>query len=494
MTKAEQNSHRYPGRRDFLKYGLYTGLSATLPGSLFLNSCAKKQTARKAANIILISIDTLRADHLGCYGYSRDTSPNIDRFVTESIRFANAYAPTPWTLPSHAAMLTGIHPFKFGMDSQHSGIPENVPFLAENLKEAGYQTVAFVDSMPKGFLGADRGFARGFYKFYHAPFKMNLKYKYDMSVTVDVAKQWLRECNKSKPFFLFLHTKSTHVVPKVENGDPRGFPYDKPDPYRSRYLTDQQALLHWNPSFVGYLLHYNTLLASGKIKSDEFPRQRIEALKAQYDASIYYTDEYFGKLLKNLDEMKLLDNTIIVFTADHGEAFLEHRFFLHNEVYKQLMHVPLIIRLPAGCNGRTIKTPVGLEDITPTILSLVDVDIPEMVTGEQLPMTSAVNRPERQFYGYYQFGSKEFFDEFSLMEGDWKLVYQKYPNGKWQSELYNIAEDPEEQSPITAQTERRAKLHKDLLNWMNSPPSIGSNKIMIDPETIKHLKSLGYVN
>jgi arylsulfatase A-like enzyme len=492
MMKGRLNSQQYQSRREFLKYGLYAGLNASLVGSLLLSSCGKRQ--RSATNIILISIDTLRADHLGCYGYRRDTSPNIDRFAAESIRFANAYAPTPWTLPSHAAMLTGIHPFKFGMDSQYSGIPENVPLLAENLKEVGYQTAAFVDSMPKGFLGADRGFARGFHKFDHAPFQPGLRYKYDMAVTVEVAKQWLRERDKSKPFFLFLHTKSVHSTPFRKGGDPRQFPYDKPDPYCSRYLTEEQALFHWYPPFVGYLSHYNTLLASGKIKSDEFPRQRIEALKAQYDASIYYTDEYFGKLLKNLDEMRLLDDTILVFTADHGEAFLEHRFFLHNEVYKQLLHVPLIIRLPASCNGRTIKTPVGLEDITPTILSLVDIDIPKIVTGERLPMTSTVNRPRRQFYGYYQFGSEEFLDEFSLLEGDWKLVYQKYPNGKWQTELYNIAEDPEEQNPITTQTERQTTLHKDLLKWMNSQPSIGSNKIMVDPETIRHLKSLGYVN
>jgi arylsulfatase A-like enzyme len=480
-------------RRDVLSNGLYSCLGGALSSCLWVSGCGKR--GRKSRpNVLLISIDTLRADHLGCYGYKRDTSRNIDDFAAESIRFDKVYAPTPWTLPSHAAMLTGIHPFSLGMDNRWSIIPPDCPSLASLLKNAGYQTIAFVDSMPKGFLGAERGFDRGFESFNHAPYLPRFKYKYDMAVTVDVASQWLEKRDKKSPFFIFLHTKSVHGCPPVKGGDPRGFPYDKPEPYRCRYLTAEQARLNWRPPFVVCLRNYNELIVQGKMDPRKYPRLRIEALKGQYDAGIYYTDEHFGRLITLLGDMRLLDDMVVIFTADHGEAFLEHRFFIHKEVYKELLHVPLIVHLPGQHNGSIIRSPAALRDIVPTILRLASIDVPEEVSGIELPMNPATKRARRQFYAYYQFGSEVFKDEFSLQQDDWKFVYYQTTDNKWHSELYNITKDPEEKNPIVKQAERKKALCQELLSWIASKSSFGNKRINLDVETMQHLKSLGYVD
>jgi arylsulfatase A-like enzyme len=476
-------------RRQWLKNALLGSLGISLAPDFLFGGCAKSRDKRP--NIILISIDTLRADHLGCYGYKRNTSPNIDLFAAESIRYSHAYAPAPWTLPSHAGMLTGIHPFLLGINGENAAIPADSPLLAGLLKKHGYQTVAFVDSLPKGFVGADRGFARGFDSFNHAPHRPNLNYIYDMAVTVEVAEKWLKDRDKSSPFFLFLHTKSVHVVLGVKNGDKRHCPYDKPEPYRSRFLTDEQAKMYWIPPYASYLLNCNDLIAKGEM--DQLPLQRVEALKGQYDGGISYTDDHFGRLIKVIDNMGLSDNTVVIVTADHGEAFAEHKFFLHKEVYSQLLHVPLVIRLPAKRLGKVIQTQVALEDIAPTILKLASINIPQVLTGTTLPMDPITEQSARRFFGYYQYSAKELYDAFSLQEGDWKVVHHKYFNGKWLTELYNIVDDPDELKPVEGPDKLRATMSNSLLNWIAEHQDIKSPQIQLDSETIEHLKSLGYV-
>jgi arylsulfatase A-like enzyme len=382
------------------------------------------------------------------------------------------------------------------MNTKDSAIPLDTPSMAESFKKAGYQTVAFVDSKPKGFLGEKRGFAKAFDRYDHAPHQDDHHYEYDMAGTVEAARRWLDGYAKKGPFFLFLHTKSVHGTAsrKVKGGDALGLPYDKPEPYRSRYLTADQAKLAWKPRFVAYLRRQNQLLAEGKVSPKEYPKLRIEALKSQYDAGIYYVDHHFGKLLAILDDMGLSDNTVVLLTSDHGEAFLEHRFFLHNEVYNQLLHVPLIIRVPGESEGKVLHTPVGIEDVVPTLLQLGGADAPKEVTGKALPMDEKGKDHPRGFYGYYQFGSYLFKDEFSFMEGSWKLVLHKYDGNRWLPELYNLAIDPREQRPVESDPKRRAAMQKSLLAWLSDYSKTRERTIQMDDETLQDLRSLGYTN
>ncbi len=347
-------------------------------------------------NLLLISIDTLRADHLGCYGYHRDTSPRLDALAADAVRFTAAYAPAPWTLPSHASMLTGMHPYEIGIDNQWRTLPEETPVVAELLARAGYLSAAFVDSQEKGFVGAGRGFSRGFELYQHAPHQPGGQ-RFDMAATVDAALAWLDERDRDKPFFLFLHTKSVHAAPSGEAClDPRCFPYDKPDPFRFRYLSPEAASGSWTSPEDGsgqaYLWSLNAKILSGELDPRTYPRERIEVLEALYDAGIYYVDVHLGRLFEALEQRGLDDSTAVVVTSDHGEAFLEHSLLMHQEVYDTLLRVPLIVRLPppAGpAGGRVVESQVTLADVVPTLLRLARAEVPVGLTGRALPLTEA---------------------------------------------------------------------------------------------------------
>lgn len=305
-----------------------------------LLATACDSTTQDRPNFLLVSIDTLRADHLGAYGYERDTSPNLDRFAERAFRFERAVAPAPWTLPSHVAMLSGQHPHDIGIDDIDSSIPERVPMIAEALRASGYQTAAFVDSATGGLLGAERGFDRGFDRYDHAPHPSESSAKtpgpkYDVARTVDAGLDWLRGRDHERPFFLFLHTKSVHTAPvepdrsRVDNDAP----YKSPEPFGSRYLPDGQTRFDWHegeqPGGVRYLRELNQRLAAGKIEPGHFPAERLVELESLYDGGIRYVDAQFGRLIAGLRDLDLAQNTVVIVTADHGEAFLEHYFFLH---------------------------------------------------------------------------------------------------------------------------------------------------------------------
>lgn len=378
-------------------------------------------------NLILISIDTLRADHLGAHGYSRPTSPALDRFATEAWRVERALAPAPWTLPSHAAMLTGIHPYELGMRDSGSAVPAEAPVLAEALQAAGYQTAAFVDSHPKGFVGAERGFGRGFERFVHHPGD-GQTFRDDIAKTLEAAREWLGKRNRKKPFFLFLHTKSVHAVPSSwPCHDHRCFPYDKPDPYRFRFLADHEATAAWRSPERGqgqeYLWAINRDLLAGQ--SDATPKPAdIEQLEALYDAGITYTDFHLGQFFAELEAQGLLQTTAILVTADHGEAFGEHRLFQHQEVFEPTLRVPLLLRLPGINPTRGTLPEATLEDIPPTLLELAGLEPPRGLSGiSLLPATrhEPTARPE-QYFAYYLFPPKFEYRAFALYRGGVKLV------------------------------------------------------------------------
>jgi arylsulfatase len=421
--------------------------------------------------------------------------------VCSSDLFTRAYAPTPWTLPSHAAMFSGMHPYRLGINSLNAAIPASTPVMTPLLREAGYQTAAFVDSRPKGMVGAQRGFGRGFDVFRHAPHRAGIRspFVYEMAATVRMARRWLRQRDPTRPFFLFLHTKAVHGVAEDHRSDSRRFPYDKPEAYRSRYLTEEQAGFVWGkpgePGAEEHLQSLNRQFSQGSLDPAAYPPQRVEALKALYDGGVHYMDEQFGTLLRSLDEMSLSQDTVVIVTADHGEAFLEHGFFHHIEVNRQLLHVPLIIRLPRDRTGKTVDLPVELADIMPTVLQFAGLAVPGSVAAMPLPLAPSNDRPDRQIFGSYQFGSRAIYDAFSLLEGDWKLIFHKYSrDNAWLTPLlFNVAQDPDEHHPVSSQPRRAKALFSSLQSWIGGD-RVGDSQIHLDQETIDHLRKLGYVD
>lgn len=491
---------------------------------LALGGCALSTDAPEAAapepqtprpNVVLLSIDTLRADRLGSYGHARPTSPRLDELAAEGVRYERAYAPAPWTLPSHATMLTGIHAYDLGMRHKASAIPEPAPRLASVLAASGYRTAAWVDSSPNGYVGADRGFAEGFAEYHHAPHAENLTFKYDMAVTAERAIEWIEDvvaAPDGEPFFVFLHTKSVHAVPANSPCvDHRCLPYDKPDPYRFLFVDDDEVTATWSSPERGqgqqYLWSLNADFLDGDLDPRAYPRDEIETLEALYDAGIVYTDEHFGRVLDALERLGVYDRTLIVVTSDHGEAFLEHNLLMHQEVYEQLVHVPLIVKPPRPSgedeapdgvkqNGEVIERVAELSDLAPTILAAAGLTPLAAMAGEPLPLVAGQPAVQRELFAYYLFPPQFTYRAFALRDARYTLVHHNFGDvGSLEPELYAAA-DRAQAAPLAgaeAEAASRALLPR-LRQRLATPPLYPPRLIEEDDEALAELKTLGYVD
>ena len=325
-------------------------------------------------NVILISIDSLRADHLGCYGYERNTSPNIDRVAAQGARFRTALSTTSWTLPSHMSMLTSRYVLSHGVIARNDGLPEKIPTLAESLKTAGFATGGVVAA---AFLDARYGFARGFdsydesaiaVKMYQpnlvagpAPETIKLAHSSDPAAeSTDLAMKWVQE-HQDRRFFLFLHYWDVH------------FDYDPPPPYDTMFDPDYQGSL----SPEGFIFN--------RAINRKMDRRDLEHVLALYDGEIRWVDDHLGRLLRQLDQLGLSGRTAVIITADHGDEFFEHGGKGHTKtLYSEVLHVPLIIRAPGVPAGLLVETPASQVDLMPTVLDLAGVPGPAAMEGLSL--------------------------------------------------------------------------------------------------------------
>jgi arylsulfatase A-like enzyme len=460
-----------------------------LGGSVALG-CTK---ARKGPpNVLLISVDTLRADHLSCYGYSFATSPNIDRLAAESTRYADAIAPTAWTLPSHAGLLTGVHPWRLGLIDQHRRLPEEAPALAAALQGAGYQTAAIVDSSPDGFVGARRGFGRGFTLYRHARPGPNGLPKEDAAHTVAAAVAWLEKRDVERPFFLFLHTKSVHSAAS-DARSPVDAPYHKPKAYLERFLDGGRPLFLWThegKTGSTFLLDLNDRIVARQAPSPALAPVQLRELVALYDAGVYYVDEQIGRLLAHLERLGVRDDTVIVLTADHGEAFLEHGLVLHQQVYQELLQVPLIVHDPAESRGTVIRETVHLEDVMPTLLRRVGLEPVAGIDGVELPRSEPSAPAERESFSFFRFGADLPVEGFALRRGRHKLVQQRLADST-STALYDLERDPHEREPLVGERALEQSLLERLERRRREFTHEGQT-FVVGPETREELRALGY--
>jgi len=296
-------------------------------------------------NIILISLDTLRADHLGCYGYSRNTSPTIDRIAQEGVRFTHAFSQSSFTLPSHKSFLTGYYPHLMtylakSYDLSNRALPPGVPTLATYLKSAGYVNCAFTSS---GYVSSAYGFFKEF-DFYselrsYAVEKV-VNGRIIKRVGFNYAHDWLKQHKTHSPFFIFLHTYSIHSS------------YAAPERYDDLYIDNNKSNTLLNVP-TKTLKEYNLSLNGNQFSKNpqgdpsfKVSDEELRGIIAAYDRGIKWTDDEICTLYNLLESLNLLDNTIIIIVSDHGEEFLEHNFFLHTQMYEEVLHVPFIIRYP----------------------------------------------------------------------------------------------------------------------------------------------------
>lgn len=413
---------------------------------------------RQGPDVILISLDTLRADHLSAYGYERETSPHLDRLAAGGYRFATAVSQAPWTRPSHRAMLRGQHPLTHG--------PVEAPPLPLLLWRAGYRTGAITGG---GQMSLRFGFHEGFETFRQAPWVRS----------PSVVTEWLDE-QPGRSSFLLLHTFEIH------------------DPYDHSTFAEGLPSGRFAPGFGR-----DTWWRARDTELSAAEKEYVEAL---YDSGIRFTDEALGRLFAALDERGILDRAIVIVTSDHGEQFWEHGSWRHGgNVYDEMLLVPLIVHLPPGLvdgrPGRVIRQQVASIDIVPTVLDLLGLPVPEGVQGRSLrPLLEGAEEETEPVHAFAEHTNVS-RESKALRTGRLKLIYS-YPRSKGPLEerslaLFDLVADPGESRDLAAEQPELARLlEAQLLEILGRGSTASFEEEVpadIDPELRRELEALGYL-
>jgi len=326
------------------------------------------------APVLLISIDTLRADRLGCYGYTRGTSPHLDAFAQESVVFDEVYATSCKTAESHMSLFTSLPVSAHGVSNASARLQLPVRQLGRNrltfpqvLNRAGYWNYGIACGAN---LMADMGFDRGFEKRFTSEIE-------DIAVIVDRALAAAEAgLAQPEPMFLFMHTYQVHG------------PYLPPKEFRDRFAPEPRGLVGKSVMAIEdrpFQEQWGAMFSSFWADVDRFGPEDAAYLSDLYDGEVAYTDEQIGRLFDALDDLGVLDRMIVIVLSDHGEEFAEHGHYEHDQLYREHLHVPLIVHLPGGVLGGTRVTgQASLLDVMPTLLELLGIAGPDTMTGHSL--------------------------------------------------------------------------------------------------------------
>ncbi|MBI3119326.1 MAG: sulfatase [Candidatus Hydrogenedentes bacterium] len=402
--------------------------------ALFLCACGRQHAApppvapehAPAINVVLISLDTLRADRLSCYGYSRETTPNLDRWAREeAVLFENAITPETWTLPAHMSMFTGLFPQHHGV-SRDANLAANVVTLPQLLQQHGYATGGFTGHT--WWLRPDRGFGRGFDHYDNAPEMFRHVYK-----TRELLYAWLAQ-EERRPLFVFLHSYDLHYKIK-ELGYER--PYDPDD---EQFLVFSKPYLAEQPfqSIEKQPLKASELLKAWREHKIAFTAVEADTLDALYDDTLRMLDQALADCFAKLKTMDLYDSSFIIVTADHGEGLGERGYYDHEDVWEEEARVPLLIRFPQGTHaGKRVAGQVQLIDLFPTVVDLLGLqDAPQTDGKSLLPMIDGGGGGHE--FAFIRNGA----GRLGVRSAEWQLHWRPQDN---QNLLFHLPEDPGEQ-------------------------------------------------
>jgi hypothetical protein len=315
---------------------------------------------------VLISIDALRGDHLGAYGYDRPTSPFFDELAARATLFEHAFAQVPSTLPSHMSMFTGLYPAEHGVFPPSSVLAPEIRTLPEILSHAGFRTAGHVEG---GYVQGGYGFQRGFAEWSDSPYTADT----DVERTFGRGVAFLESLKPDERFFLFLHTYSVHD------------PYLPPASYRAQFWPGAPPPGAGEPTGPHFAAINNG--------TEETTSAAVEYYKSQYDASIRYLDDRLRALFADLDRLGLADETTVIFTSDHGEEFHEHGKLVHTQIYPECLRIPLLVVHPGQTKGARVGALAQTVDFAPTIYDLAGVEPPPGLSGRSLkPLLEAPDR------------------------------------------------------------------------------------------------------
>ena len=437
---------------------------------------------RRAPNVILLTIDALRADHLSLYGYPRNTSPHLDQLARESVVFTNANAAWTKTNQSFASILTGNYSYATGIGTAvASAVPRRNLLLSEILKNAGYHTAAMVSNANLSrFFNYSDGFENylELWRKRKGPAQERSWYKADRVTREGI--EWLKR-NSSKKFFMWVHYIDPHTV------------YDPPVPYDNMFVNDAYYNQHEN-------LPLDKIKPSNRIGDETDPDLYI----ARYDGAVRYTDEQIQLFLDKLDELGLRENTILIVTADHGESFVENRLYYEHGMfaYDNCARVPLLIRFPRMLHSTMeIDRPVSLVDIYPTLMDFLGVNTSPPVQGHSLRPSLSGQMGDLPLHVFIESDYQN-----AIRTRDWKLIYAWSNDAEMIRpqpffELYDLKNDPNEKVNLADKGVWNEKELRDLLfsRLKEKRPRIMPRQAMttspdVDPATLEQLKSLGYIN
>jgi len=439
-------------------------------------------------NVVLVSIDTLRADHLGGYGHARPTSPTIDRrLAAAGVTFERCLSQSPKTTPSHMTMLTSLYPCVHGISLWQGTEPgpvlnPAVHTLAETLKNAGYATGAFTG---RGHVHRSRGFGQGFDVYRH-------RRPYGRAADgpmreLEQALAWV-EGNRHRKFFLFFHTYAVHdpylpPLEHVEAFDDGGYQ----GPLRQVIHELRSGGRDWDQAHRVFWEAVDT--------SDPGAVRFLEQL---YDGAIRHADDAIvGALLDRIDELDLAGETLVVLTSDHGEAFGEHGRFLHGDLHVETLHVPLILRFPGRLpGGARVRTPVRLLDLMPTVLDLVGLPPPPGIQGRSLVPLILAAAP------WDEAGVPSEFND-GRTEGSFESIRRSgltYIVDGRREQLFDHENDPEERRDLARERDPELEtLRQELASWQAECRRLGdelgpkTETTAPDARTLEQLRALGYV-
>lgn len=451
----------------------------------------------KNANVIIVSVDALRANHMGVYGYKKDTTPNIDLWSKDTFIFDNAMTAIPITYPSFASLFTGLPPVNTRIieNSTRHIIGDNTQTLASIFKRNGFTNVAYLtsDVLNKDINKGITNLAKDFDIYESFPYKNDQVNNYrHYEEFISKAFSWLRT-NKDKRFFMWLHLMNTHP------------PYFPPKNYRcvfnQKYCkeidnSNEQELIDDEKKYRG-------------CRKQAVPEDRVEIHETLYDGEIAYMDNLFGQFIDVLKKIGIDKNTVVVFLADHGEGFDHNYNFLHGRVlYNSSVRIPLIIKIPwINPQGTRIPKLIDNSDIMPTLIDLLKLRIDYLVTDGNSFGDVFKNKFNRFFLKTNE--TKQFvylvsqnMDKYAVTDGKYIYIYSLPgscgTNDQTMEEVYNLSTDPGEKNNLVLQNLPENKELKEMLmsflsryNLPQTPLKIEDTDSQNNPQ-LEKLKSLGY--
>jgi arylsulfatase A-like enzyme len=509
-------------------------LACTLASALVpTTGCSRTAAAsERRANVVVIALDTTRADHLGCYGYGRGTSPNIDRFARESFVFEQAISAAPWTAPALISLMTSLYPAVHGVrETPHDWrMSEKVVTLAEILKSRGYATAAFTEG---GYARGDFGLDQGFDLYPanpedttddHSILKQASRIVANTNRTVD----WLR-ARDDQPFFLFFHTYEVHA------------PYRAPDEYVRRFEpafdenaeheTVRRIIETWNATraidcagYLTYTLHQRRCHTFAELpkmqerwkfnasataqdcgKPGIFHEAAFqERLVDLYDAGIVHADEQVQRILETLRERRELENTIVVIVSDHGEGLGQHDDLEHGlGLYPEILHVVLILRVPESLRrdlpaAARIEPLVRTVDVVPTLLDLLGIRPTGLgLQGKSLVPIMRGAIEDRVAFSHARTIAREEDKLEGIRSGPWRMIWDR---GSETAQLFELSADPKAEHDVArAHTDVVSEL-RTLLDEQRARDATlrqaigpGAQAIQLGGAAVDELRGLGYI-